>query len=80
MDKSSGEEPISCSEVKSSVSENNVDVMVSENEAVKAVETRHSHQICVFVAIFILLISASATYLFSQDSFFNFEGKCFQWP
>lgn len=80
VDKSSVEEPISDSEVKSSVSENNVDAMVSEHEALKVVEARCSHQSCVFAAIFVLILSASATYLFSQNSFFNFDGKCFQLP
>lgn len=63
--------------MRSSVSENSADVKV---KALKKVETRHSSRICLFMAIFVLLLSVSAIYLFKQNFQFGFDGQLSSWP
>lgn len=80
LDKPSEEAPIRETKMRSSFSENSADVKVSKSKALKKVETRHSSRICIFMAIFVLLLSVSAIYLFNQNFQFGFDGQLSSWP
>lgn len=80
LDKPSEEAPIRETKMRSSFSENSADVKVSKSKALKKVETRHSSRICIFMAIFVLLLSVSTIYLFNQNFQFGFDGQLSSWP
>nr|XP_023928491.1 WPP domain-interacting tail-anchored protein 2 isoform X1 [Quercus suber]XP_023928499.1 WPP domain-interacting tail-anchored protein 2 isoform X1 [Quercus suber]XP_023928508.1 WPP domain-interacting tail-anchored protein 2 isoform X1 [Quercus suber] len=80
LDKPSEEAPICETKMRSYVSENSADVKVSKSKALKKVETRHYRRICIFMAIFVLLLSVSAIYLFNQNFQFGFDGQLSSWP
>ncbi|KAL4639875.1 hypothetical protein ACB092_03G250300 [Castanea dentata] len=80
LDKPSEKAPICETKMRSSVSENSADVKVSKSKALKKVETRHSSRICIFMAIFVLILSVSAIYLFKKNFQFGFDGQLSSWP